>query len=237
MSAINLADMLTWYVAFLFSVTAHEAAHALAAMKGGDLTAYLGGQVSLNPIPHIKRSPFGTVFVPILSFVLGGWMIGWASAPYDRHWAARHPRRAAWMAAAGPAANLLIAVSAFIVMKIGLAAEIFSAPPGSAGYTTVVVSEDALWFGLARLFSIVLSLNLILFIFNLFPVPPLDGSSVLTLFMSDELTHKYREFMSQPAFSFLGIVLAWKMFPVVWRGVFWVIVNLMHPDGNWGYTN
>ena len=119
---LNLANLVTWYVAFLLSVTAHEAAHALAALKGGDPTAYLGGQVSLNPVPHVRRSPFGTVVVPLLSYLFGGWMIGWASAPYDPYWAERYPRRAAWMAAAGPAANLILATLAFLLMKLGLAA-------------------------------------------------------------------------------------------------------------------
>ncbi len=227
--------MLTWYVAFLFSVTAHEAAHAFIAMKGGDLTAYQGGQVSLNPLPHIKRSPFGTVVVPILSFIFGGWMIGWASAPYDPNWAARYPRRAAIMAAAGPAANLLIAILAFTSIKLGLVFGAFSAPD-SITFTSVVVAESGGGFGLARLLSVLLSLNLILCLFNLFPVPPLDGSSVITLFMSDELTMKYRQFMSQPAFSFLGIIIAWRLFPQVWRVVFVLVVNLLHPGGDWGYS-
>ena len=69
----NLISLgLVWYVAFLFSLTVHEAAHALVALKLGDPTAYEGGQVTLNPLPHIKREPFGTVVVPLLSFGLAG---------------------------------------------------------------------------------------------------------------------------------------------------------------------
>ena len=77
-----------WYVVFLFSTTCHEGAHALAAKWGGDPTAFEGGQVTLSPIPHIRREPFGMVLAPILSYVLyrGEWMIGWASAPYDPSW-------------------------------------------------------------------------------------------------------------------------------------------------------
>src|SRR5260370_7999852 len=71
------------YVVFLFSTTCHEAAHAFVAKMGGDTTAALGGQVSLNPIPHIRRSPFGMVVIPIVSFLFSGGMIGWARAPYD----------------------------------------------------------------------------------------------------------------------------------------------------------
>src|SRR3954463_846660 len=94
-----------WYVTFLLSTTCHEAAHAWAAKLGGDLTAFHGGQVTLNPVPHIKREPFGLVLIPILSFFMGGAMLGWASAPYDPLWSRRYPKRAAWMSLAGPAAN------------------------------------------------------------------------------------------------------------------------------------
>jgi hypothetical protein len=64
-----------WYLVFLFSTTLHEASHAFAAMKLGDSTAYEGGQVTLDPLPHIRREPIGTVVVPIISFILGGWMM------------------------------------------------------------------------------------------------------------------------------------------------------------------
>ena len=84
---MDLGVAVIWYVALLFSLTLHEASHAWAAMKGGDRTAYHGGQVSLDPMPHIRREPFGTVVVPLLSFALSGWMIGWASTPYDPRWA------------------------------------------------------------------------------------------------------------------------------------------------------
>ena len=232
MESINFAELIIWYVAFLFSVTAHEASHALAAMKGGDLTAYHGGQVSLNPVPHIKRSPVGTVVIPLISFVLGGWMIGWASAPYDPYWAERYPRRAAWMAAAGPAANFLIAVVAFIIIKFGLAAGIFTAPV-QVSLSKVITADATFWLGIAKLLSIFLMLNLILFIFNLFPFPPLDGSSVITLFMSDAVALRFRRFITQPAFQFLGIVLAWKMFGLVFYDLFFIILKLVHPGSSY----
>ena len=87
-----------WYIVFLFSTTCHEGAHALAAKLGGDPTAFHGGQVSLNPWPHIQRELIGMVVVPILSYIMAHWMIGWASTPYDPSWQQRYPRRAAWMA-------------------------------------------------------------------------------------------------------------------------------------------
>ena len=68
----NMAEGFLWYLAFHSSVVVHEASHAFAALKLGDKTAYNGGQVTLDPLPHIKREPFGTVAMPILSFLAGG---------------------------------------------------------------------------------------------------------------------------------------------------------------------
>jgi hypothetical protein len=94
MSGAIFASFLIWYVVFVFSTTAHEAGHALVAYLGGDRTAYEGGQVTLDPMPHIRRSPFGMVVIPIITFLLsgGGYMFGFASAPYDAFWAQRNPR-------------------------------------------------------------------------------------------------------------------------------------------------
>ena len=86
-----------YFLVFLISATFHEAAHALAAYWGGDPTAYEGGQVSINPWPHMRREPFGMVAIPLFFVFTRGFPIGWASTPYDPTWAAQHPRRAAWM--------------------------------------------------------------------------------------------------------------------------------------------
>ncbi|MFQ5649645.1 MAG: site-2 protease family protein [bacterium] len=228
--------MVIWYVAFLLSFTAHEAAHAYAAMKGGDLTAYLGGQVSLNPIPHIERSPIGTVVVPLISYVWLGWMVGWASAPYDPSWARAYPRRAAWMAAAGPAANLLLFVLAFVVLKFGLSTGLFQTPEwqqlsddqGRFQLTNIVLATGGVSVGVAKLLSVLFALNLILFIFNLFPFPPLDGSGIVTLFMSEQMAYRFTQFISQPMYSLLGIVIAWRLFGMVFWKIFVVAFVLLH---------
>ena len=109
------------YIVLLLSLTVHEAAHAWAALRGGDPTAYLGGQVSLDPRPHIQREPFGMVFAPLLFWFMGGWMIGWASTPIDPRWAYVHPRRAAVMSAAGPLANLALVLLAAAALRVGVA--------------------------------------------------------------------------------------------------------------------
>ncbi|HEX5000144.1 MAG TPA: site-2 protease family protein, partial [Terriglobia bacterium] len=91
----QIAEAVIYYVVFLFSTTLHEAAHAWVAMLGGDLTAYHGGQVSLDPRPHIRREPFGMVILPVISLLASGWPFGFASTPYDPYWARSHPKRSA----------------------------------------------------------------------------------------------------------------------------------------------
>ena len=172
---------LMWFVAFLFSTTVHEAMHAWVAYRGGDPTAYHGGQVSLSPIPHIKREPIGMLVVPLLTAFTAGWAMGWASAPYDPYWAARHPRRAALMAAAGPAGNLAIALAAFAILKVGLATGWFL-PADRATYETLVIGTSGP-NGITTLLSMLVMLNVLLGIFNLLPLPPLDGAAVASIFL------------------------------------------------------
>src|SRR5262245_22533497 len=131
-----LVHGLIWYAVFLFSTTCHEASHALVAKLGGDPTAFHGGQVTLDPAPHIRREPFGMLLVPILSYVLGGWMIGWASAPYDPLWQERYPRRAGLMSLAGPAANFVLCIIAGICIRVGLGIEVFR-PPATVGFMRI----------------------------------------------------------------------------------------------------
>ncbi|ANM28372.1 hypothetical protein ABI59_00115 [Acidobacteria bacterium Mor1] len=223
-----------WYVVFLLSLTCHEAGHAFAAYRGGDPTAYLGGQVSLNPIPHVAREPIGTVLVPIVSFFLlgGGWMIGWASAPYDPNWEDRYPRRAAMMAFAGPLANLVLLTVGFVALKIGIAAGLWQSVPVFEGRlppldrTVMTLGEAGGADALGRFFSILMSLNLILFMFNLIPMPPMDGASILAGLFS--AARRFRDWlMAAPMGSLLGLIVAWQLFPVILRpayqGLIWAL--------------
>src|SRR5271167_547812 len=149
-----------WYIVFLFSTTCHEGAHALVAKLGGDTTAFEGGQVSLNPLPHIRREPFGLVVVPIFSYIAAHWMIGWASAPYNPEWQQRYPRRAAWMALAGPGANFTLVIFSALAIRGGILAGVF-AQPESASFTRVVTATGPGIAGFAATFlSILFVLNL-----------------------------------------------------------------------------
>lgn len=223
----KLADGLLWYVAFLFSTTLHEASHAFAAFRLGDRTAYEGGQLTLNPIPHIRREPFGTVVVPVVSFLLGGWMIGWASVPYDPQWAYDNPRSSAKMSAAGPAANLLLALLAALAIRLGMMWGLFF-PPDSIDYAHVIgATREGTLTTVAAFINVLFSLNLLLFIFNLLPIPPLDGSGVVPIFLREDRARKYLTLVRNPSFSFLGIVVAWNIFGYVYHPLHLGVINLL----------
>jgi Zn-dependent protease len=225
----NLAIGALWFLVFLFSVVVHEAAHAFAALKLGDRTAYEGGQVTLDPIPHLRREPFGTIAVPILSFLSAGWMIGWASTPYDRDWARRHPDRSALMALAGPLANLLLVIAAALLIRLGMALDFFHLP-GRIGFSHVVAAyQDGTPAGIATLLSILFTLNLILFVFNLLPLPPLDGSGIIPLLLSREKAVAYLNFIENTPFILIGLLVAWKLFDHVFAPVHLVFLNLLYP--------
>ena len=229
----DIATGFIWFVAFLFSTTVHEAMHAFVAWKGGDSTAYHGGQVSLSPIPHIRREPIGMLVVPLLTSVTMGWAMGWASAPYDPVWAERHPKRAALMAAAGPAGNYMIALLAFVLIKVGLMAGFFTAP-ASANFSHVIVSAasgDADF--IATMLSVLLMLNVLLGTFNLLPLPPLDGGSVFSIFLPEDLGRKLRDLQTNGMFSMLGLLVAWRVFPYLTDPIFTTVLRLVHPDSSY----
>ena len=161
---LDLRAAITLFLVLLISNTVHEAAHALVAKLGGDLTAYRGGQVSLNPMPHIRREPFGMVALPLLTIFMSGgnYCMGFASAPIDPIWALQHPRRAALVSLAGPVANLLLAALALGLLHV------------ISGWTSSE-SESVRYIAIHFLL-----LNLLLAVFNLLPLPPLDGAGVLS---------------------------------------------------------
>jgi Zn-dependent protease len=230
---INLSDALIWYVVFLLSTTFHEAAHAFTAMKMGDLTAYESGQVTLNPFPHIKREPVGTVVVPILSFLIGGWMVGWASAPYDPKWAYENPKKSAAMSAAGPMANFILVLIAALLIHVGMYFNVLYAPETIDSANIVAAVNPGVFEGVAKLLSITFILNSILFLFNLMPIPPLDGSGILPMYLSEEKGRKYIEKLNNAAFEFIGIIIAWNLFDLIYYQLNTIILNLLYPGSNY----
>jgi Zn-dependent protease len=219
MDGLNLAAFGIWYIVFLFSTVAHEAAHGLAARLGGDPTAYEGGQVSLDPIGHIVRSPIGLVLIPILSFVQTGWMMGWASVPFDPNWGKRHPLRQAVMSLAGPAANFALALIGIIAIKVLLAAGVFDMAY-QATFTQIVREAGepragSLLNGLATALSVLVNLNVLLGVFNLIPIPPLDGAGIVEGLFPKTLGKLYDQMREIPILQFVGVLVAWNIFPAL----------------------
>ena len=163
---LDYPQIVIWFIVLLFSLTVHESAHAWTADRLGDPTARLLGRVSLNPIVH--ADPIGTVLFPILALVSNMPLIGWAKPVPVNVRRLRHQRRDyVLVAAAGPASNLVLAVGAALLL---------AALPVSP----VVLGEPNVSAPLASLLSRGVQTNLLLAIFNMIPIPPLDGGNVLS---------------------------------------------------------
>jgi Zn-dependent protease len=162
---INFAQIFISFIVLLFSLTVHEMAHAWTADRLGDPTARLLGRVSLNPIVH--ADPIGTVLFPLIAMISGAPLIGWAKPVPVNARNLSHPRRDFVMvAAAGPASNLVMAVAAAVVLRF-------------VTVTPVTLGEPNVSAPLATLLGQLLRLNVLLAIFNMIPIPPLDGGNVL----------------------------------------------------------
>ncbi len=232
MPAAVFHALVFWLPAFLFSTTVHEAAHAWSALRLGDPTAYLGGQLSLSPWPHVRRSPIGMLVIPLVTSLTQGWTMGWAHAPCDPAWADRHPRRAALMSLAGPLGNLAIALAAFGLIQAGLALGAFE-PPQTATVQHLVsnaMPPDALQAGdfLAEGLSVVLALNALLFVLNLLPLPPLDGASVWTLLLPNHAARAIRSAGAAPGLAFVGILATWQLVPALTAPVLAMVAKLLY---------
>ncbi|MEY2880685.1 MAG: hypothetical protein RLZZ15_3065 [Verrucomicrobiota bacterium] len=225
----DFAEGVLWYAVFLFSTVCHEAAHAWSALRLGDDTASRGGQVSLNPLPHIRREIMGMVVVPILSWLFGGWIMGWASAPYDPEWARKYPRRAALMALAGPAANLALVIGAGLLLRVGVEWHVFEAPYSLKMSRIAVAADPGIFVFLAKLLSIAFSLNLLLCVLNLLPLPPLDGSSLPLLVLPESAARRYFDVMRAPALRIIGMFVVFRFGGMLFPPVLRTFASLLFP--------
>lgn len=227
-----LAQLLVQYLVFLFSTTCHEFAHAYAAMKGGDTTAYEGGQVSLDPTPHIRRAPFGMVVIPLISLIFTGFVIGWGASPYNPHWASRHPRRYGWMSLAGPLANIVLASVAWVGMVVLVKYEVLVFALGVVEFHSLVLPPgEALntpLGALASVLSVTFSLNVLLAVLNLLPVPPLDGAGVVEGFWPRGAGSWITKARETPLFGILGLIVAINVAPLIWLPLLRTLARLMY---------
>jgi Zn-dependent protease len=175
----------------IFAVTLHEAAHGWVADRLGDHTARALGRVTLNPLKHID--PVGTVLVPLGMFALTGFMFGWAKpVPIDGR-NLRQPRRdMALVAAAGPGANLLMAV--LWGLGIGLGQWLLQSSPW--------IAEPLIYMGAAGVL-----INVILLVLNLLPIPPLDGSRVVTSLLPPNAARQYLKLEPYGLFIVIGLLV------------------------------
>jgi Zn-dependent protease len=180
-------------VVLVLAFSVHESAHAYVAMRLGDPTAYMLGRVTLNPVKHID--PLGSVILPLLALVYHWPLIGWAKPCPVTPRNFKHPRRDDILVSlAGPASNLAMAVGALILLVIFKHAGGANAIGAAQDMVFHVPGVDA--SGL-RMFPVVLllyygvTINLLLFVFNLVPIPPLDGSHVLRQFLPYKVEQVY----------------------------------------------
>ena len=165
MPHIDFARIFIEFAVLLFSLTVHEMAHAWTADSLGDPTARLLGRVSLNPLVH--ADPIGTILFPLVAMISGAPLLGWAKPVPVNGRRLGHPRRDfVFVAAAGPASNLLMAFTAAVLLAI------LPVSPQTLGESNVTVP-------LAAILSLAIQLNVLLAVFNMIPIPPLDGGNVL----------------------------------------------------------
>ena len=196
----TIQNIAVYALPILFAITLHEAAHAYAAKYFGDLTAYSMGRMSLNPLRHID--PIGTILIPlVLALSQSPFIFGYAKpVPVDFS-RLRNPRRhTAWVALAGPAANLLMALFWMILFFV------LDAGGFNEKYFYLVAKAGVL-------------INLVLFAFNLFPLPPLDGGRIMTSILPNRYAYNFARIEPYGFFIVLGLMmlnlLQYWMVPVI----------------------
>lgn len=216
MQGSNIGDIIIGFVVFLLSLTVHECAHAWAAEKVGDPTGRYLGRVTLNPIPHID--PLGTILLPLVAMASGGWMFGWAKpVPYNP----LNLRNRKWgeiiIAAAGPLSNLLLVVIFLILARLV--------------FRSSWISPDALGDLAAPIATVVrfgLVWNVILAVFNMIPIPPLDGSKVLMNLLPDSIAESYAQIPNWAGFIVLFLLIQIRFTESLTAPIFRLVETLLN---------
>jgi Zn-dependent protease len=194
--------IVVWALPVIFAITVHEVAHGWMAKKYGDNTAFAQGRLTLNPIHHIDL--LGTIILPGLLLLSGtGFIFGWAKpVPVNGRYFKNPRRDMAMVALAGPVSNLLMALAWALIARAGIMVHIES------------ITKPLAYMGAAGI-----SINLVLAVLNLIPLPPLDGSRIITAMLSHKMAYKYNQLepygfyilIALMYFGILGIIMALPM--------------------------
>ena len=193
---IDFAQILVGFIVLIASLTVHEAAHAWSADRLGDSTARLLGRLSLNPAVHID--PIGTILFPLIAMVTNLPLIGWAKpvpvnpVKLGRNWR----QRFMVIAAAGPASNLVLAVGAALILRL-------VAPAGTGGMQP---EQDVFGRALAGL-ELAVFVNVLLALFNMVPIPPLDGGNVLAGLLTGPMARTFDQLRPYGFLILYGLML------------------------------
>jgi Zn-dependent protease len=186
----NLIQKIAIYaLPVLLAITVHEAAHGYAARHFGDRTAEMLGRLTLNPLKHID--PIGTMLIPAIALALGGFLFGWAKpVPVDTRNLRQPKRDMLWVAAAGPAANLLMAIGWVLMLKLAAGFE------GSSYQAPLNFMAQA-----------GIHINVILLVLNLLPLPPLDGGRILLSLLPHRAAHTLAQVEPYGMFILIGLMV------------------------------
>ena len=210
MIELNLVQKIAVYaLPVVFAITLHEAAHGYAARHFGDNTAYMLGRISLNPLRHIDL--VGTVLVPLLTLLVGGILFGWAKPVPVNFGNLRNPKKdMLWVAAAGPASNLAMALGWAMVLKL-----------------STLMPESSFSLPMALMGKAGVTINAVLLVLNLLPLPPLDGGRIAVSLLPNNLAWRFAGlerygFIILIALLFLGLLdsILWPMISLVVGTIF-----------------
>ncbi|MGR8934265.1 MAG: site-2 protease family protein [Gammaproteobacteria bacterium] len=204
----QIQKIVVWILPVLFAITAHEVAHGWMARRHGDNTAWMLGRLTLNPLKHID--PIGTLLLPGILLLSGaGFVFGWAKpVPVDARNLHNPKRDMAYVALAGPAANFLMALGWALISRIGVWID------------AEAISLPLIYMGVAGI-----SINLVLGLLNLLPIPPLDGSRILTALLPHYWAWQYNRF-EQYGFMILLLLLVTGLLNAILGYPVYVLQNL-----------